>query len=90
MEAALVACLLLVTFLFVLNGLLNGRLKDRVDAVLCIVWLCILAITLYWFGWKGVGVALILTFIAAVIFYPLARMAASFLYSRAPKGRNSN
>lgn len=86
MEEALFAFLVLLVFLFVLNGMLNGRLKDRVDAILCVVWLCLQAAIFYWFGWKGLGTALALTAIGATVLYPLARMIANFLYSHPPRG----
>jgi hypothetical protein len=55
MEEILLVCLLIVVFLIVLDGFLNGALKTRIDAVLSVALLCVLGAMFYWFSWKGLG-----------------------------------
>jgi len=85
MEEILIICLLIAVFLIILNGFLYGALKNRIDAILSVTLLCVLAALFYWFSWKGLGTGVALAIIAASFLHPLARRIAAFLLAHPPK-----
>ena len=85
MEEILLVCLLIVVFLIVLNGFLNGALETRIDAVLSVALLCVLGAMFYWFSWKGLGTGVAVALIATNFLPPIARRAAAFLLAHPPK-----
>ncbi len=87
LQEALFVCLLIIVFVIMLNGFLNGALKNRIDAALSVALLGVLAVIFYCFGWKGLGIGIALCLIAGTFFRPLARRLAMFLYSHPPKRR---
>jgi uncharacterized membrane protein YjjP (DUF1212 family) len=84
-EVGLLAALLVVVYLIVLNGFLNGLYKGRIDATLSCLLLGIIAIVFVAVGWKGGLTSIALCFIAAGIVRPLARTTARFIYAHPPK-----
>jgi hypothetical protein len=68
--------LVVTAFLVVLNGYLRGAKKAQIDATLSILWLILLGIAFVSFGWKVGALALVLSFIYALIARPIAASVA--------------
>lgn len=66
-----------VVFLILLNGFLRGRWKPRIEAVLSVMWIAILCVLLWRFGWGPALLAVVASFVyGAVLRSPAARAAA--------------
>jgi hypothetical protein len=77
--------LMIVVFLAILDGFLNGAMKQRIDAVLGSLLVAIIILGFYLFGW-GMGLANILAcFVWGAGMRPLARRSAAFLLAYPPK-----
>lgn len=87
MEVGLFAGLVIVVYLIVLNGFLNGLFKARIDAILSCLLLGIIVIVFVAFGWRGGLTSIALSFIAAGIVRPFARSTARFIFAHPPKHR---
>ena len=75
-------CLVLNTFLIMLNGYLRGRLKPWIDVLLGGVGLLVIVLFFVFFGWK-IGVCSIIgTFLVGAILKPLAARTAGYLLHR--------
>ena len=53
MDIAALIGVVTIVYLIVLNGYLNGSMKTRIDAVLSVLWLALLALAFIAFGWKN-------------------------------------
>lgn len=87
MAVALFAVVMIVVYLIVLNAFLNGRLKHRINDVLCLFLLSIITVVFVAFGWKVGLTSIALCFISVGIGRPFARSTARFLYAHLPKRR---
>jgi hypothetical protein len=85
MQVALFLATALVVFLVVLNGFLNGSLKQHTDAALSVVWLALLAACFLAFGWKSGCVLIAFSFIGAGLIRPAAARVARFVYAHPPR-----
>jgi hypothetical protein len=84
-EVGFFAALLIVVYLIVLNGFLDGLFKVRIDAILSTLLISIVAIFFVIFGWKSGLTGIAFCFIAAGLVRPLARSTARFIYAHPPK-----
>ena len=74
--------LALTAFLVVLNGFLRGAKKAHVDVFLSILLVTLLSVSFVAFGWKAGLLAVVLSFIYASAFRPLAARVAARLLGR--------
>ena len=65
-----------ISFLVVLNGLLQGRLKSRIDAILSISIVSLIVCIFALFGWKFGIVSIVTAFFATIITRPIALIVA--------------
>jgi hypothetical protein len=71
--------LLVISFLTIMNGYLDGRLRLRVDAVLSIALIGLVAFGFYKYGWKGGLFIIFVCFVQTVAITPIARRAAAHI-----------
>ena len=71
--------LAITTFLVLVNGFLNGRLKQRIDAICGLTLVGQLAAIVLWQGWRVGIVALAAAFLGAIFLRPLAARTAARL-----------
>jgi len=76
--------LLVVAFLIVLNGFLQGRLKAYFDAGLGGAWVVLLIIVFMIYGWETGLAALALSVLYAILARPVARLTATWLLTHPP------
>jgi uncharacterized membrane protein len=87
MDIVLLAMLVIVVYLIVLNGFLNGRMKTKIDAALSCVLLGIIAVQFSVFDWRTGLTGVAVTLLAAWMVHPVARVTARFLYAHPPLRR---
>jgi hypothetical protein len=87
LEVAVFGVLLIVIYLIVLNGFLNGLYKTRIDAILTCALLAILAISFGFFGWKSGLTSIAFCLITPPFVRPAARGTARFMFAHPPKHR---
>jgi hypothetical protein len=75
----LYALLCFFAFLVMLNGFLIGAKKAKIDAVLSIILIGLIIVIFAIYGWKAGLIALVITFISAIISRPFAAKAANKL-----------
>jgi hypothetical protein len=63
-------------FLAVLNGYLRGAAKAKIDGLLSVAWIGLLAAAFVFFGWRQGLLALVLSFAYAMAANPLAKAVA--------------
>lgn len=71
--------LALTAFLIVLNGYLRGREKAKIEATLSLLWLVLLGIGFFVFGWKAGLLGLVMSFVYALAARPFAARVAQKL-----------
>jgi hypothetical protein len=74
--------LALTVFLVLLNGFLRGGKKAQIDAFLSILLVTLLGVSFARYGWKTAVRAVVLSFIYAIAFRPLASHIAARLLGR--------
>jgi hypothetical protein len=68
-----------------LNGFLIGAKKAKIDVVLSIILIGLIIITFAIYGWKAGLIAIVITFVSAVISRPFAAKAAYKLLANGPE-----
>ena len=86
MDIFLSVLLVIVVYLIVLNAFLNGRFKDRVNDILCVFLIAVVAIVFLTFGWKIGLISIGLCFISVGAVRPFARSTARFLFTHIHQG----
>lgn len=79
MTYVLCFALILVSFLVMLNGFLEGAKKTQIDAVLSILLIGLVALSFFLVGLKFGLLAIALTVVSAIVTRPFAAKLASML-----------
>lgn len=74
-----------VVFLAMMNGFLDGSAKNQIDAAISVVWVGLLLLGWYLFGWKTGLMNILLSLSIGASVRPLARRTATWFLAHPPK-----